>query len=652
MRRTAGRRRLRRQTGLRIGLCLQASAVPLTDDETLDRLHDLVVQVSVVKDDTLPLGALLDELEAWLQDDRQWHRGGHQHWRSLLDDVVSAIGAVVRLTAGVDQEALAELQGRIRRLKVAFKKEEGAEEVVRRQLVRVATDLRSQVTADSLIESAWRRAIEWARSGKHDAAAAVQAIHDLAAMRGQDAKHTFDRLKAVLADSGPEIAYLRGESRPEDLYAPAGTDATERLELAVSVVRGPAEQATGVVWLEFLQAHLWYPYTLELGPVTLYEAGYLRSLLAGASDDARLPADLLGKGSGALDTIWFGAHESAVHSDEEPNSVYVRLELSAMPRTRLLSEARSIAEFLAAYASLRAGHDAGWVLGESHLVRGWIQTSSAETLNADAWRLEENRDTTAYYLACRSAALGTHIPFPGNRLREAGNLLVWQRRAAANDSRAQIVFHDRVIEQVCGWAGLSNPERFVSEWLKPTWVYSRLWNDVFATCLNTTDRLPDTARDIVNRIRVGHERPPHAPPNFRSAVNLKIFLEELDDLVRLSASSPLRQLIALQTKLASRTAMDQWITDLENSFDRKTAVLRRTRNSLVHGGPFTPRTVEYASDIAIGLSSHALRPAVDFMLDDQDPVDAFLDRRDTMLKTATDLRRGVPAAKALFSRAE
>lgn len=626
--------------------------MPLTDDEVLDRLRDLLAQGSDATTDSLPLGALLDELDGWLEDDRQWHRGGHQHWRSLLDDLTSAISAVLRLSAGEEQEALGELQERSKRLRGTFRKDENAEEVVRRQLLRFASELRVALTSDSLIESAWRRAVAWVQSGKSDVEAAIRVMHDLADMRGQDAKHTFDRLLAVLADSGPEIAQLRGEPWPEDPHAPAGADKAQRLELAVGVVRGPAAQATGVVWLEFLQAHLWYPYTLELGSVTLYEASYLRSLLAQSPDDSRLPADLLGKGPSAVDTIWFKAYEEAMHGDDEPNSVYVRLELSQMPRTRLLSEARSIAGFLAAYASLYAGEQIGWVLGESHLVRGWIQTSSATSLNAYEWRLEENRDATAYYLARRSEALSSHIPLPNNRLKEAGNLLVWYGRAAASDSRAQIVFHNRVIEQVCGWAGMSNPERFVSEWLKPTWVYSRIWDEVLVTCLNTLDRLPETARDAVQRVREGPLRRDHSPPNFRSAVNLKVFLQELDAIADLSTSSPIRQLVGLQAKLASRTAVDHWIRNLEDSFDRKTAVLRRTRNALMHGGPFTPRTVEYASGMAMGLSSHALMPAVDFMLDDKDPVDAFLARRDSTLKTAADLRRGVRAVEAMFSGAE
>ena len=50
----------------------------------------------------------------------------------------------------------------------------------------------------------------------------------------------------------------------------------------------------------------------------------------------------------------------------------------------------------------------------------------------------------------------------------------------------------------------------------------------------------------------------------------------------------------------------------------------------------------------MGLSNHALTPAVDFMLDDRDLMDAFLDQRDSALRVASELRAGAPAAQALF----
>jgi hypothetical protein len=624
----------------------------LTDDDVVDRISHCVADVASSDPDPLPVGALLEELEAWLDDDRQWARGGHQHWRALLGDLSDAIAFLEKLATGADQMALAEIRARVRQLRGDFSKGKEPEEVVRRQLKRTASALRQRLAADSIIESAWRRSVAWTRSEDRDLRSAIQAIHDLADIRGQDAKDTFSRLNQVLADSGFEIARLRGEAIPEDLHARAGVDPATKLDLGGRMVVGTPAHATGVVWLEFLQAHLWQPFTLELGTrAKLYEADFLRSLMTGNPRDARLPDDLQATDERpTVDSVWFGTYRDSSPEDANPSSVYMRLELSEMPRTRLLSEARAIADFLTGYASLFDSNEASWVLSESHLVRGWVQSSSATSTNTDAWRSEEHRDVTSYHLARRAEAIAANIPFPSNQLREAGNLLVWRRQAASSDARAQIVFHDRVIEQVCGWAGLASPERFVADWLRPMWVETQIRHVVVSAYQSARDQLPDTARGLVRKIETESSRPPYTPPSFRGGINLKVFLEHLDELAELSAAGPWRsrQLLDLQARLGSKPAVGEWIEGIEERFDRKAAVLKRTRNALVHGGPYTPRAVAYASDIAMGLSNHALTPAVDFMLDGRDPLDAFLDQRDFALRVASSLRSGVPATEALF----
>jgi hypothetical protein len=175
-------------------------------------------------------------------------------------------------------------------------------------------------------------------------------------------------------------------------------------------------------------------------------------------------------------------------------------------------------------------------------------------------------------------------------------------------------------------------------------------SSVVVAYLNARDRLPGTARALASELEVGPRRPDHASPNFQAGFNVRLFLEHLDELVQLSSGSPWlpRQLVDLQARLASRESVSDWIAAFEKEFDRKIAVLRRTRNALVHGGPFTPRAVSYASDIAMDLTNHALTPAVDFMLDDSDPIDAFLDQRDLNLRIAGELRAGTPAKEALF----
>jgi hypothetical protein len=294
----------------------------VTDEEVLDRIGELIAEASRREPDPLPAGALIEEVEAWLDDDRQWSRGGQHHWRSLLSDLVDAVAFLESLTTGADQRELKALREAIKRLRGDFSRGEGSEAVVRRQLKRTVASLRQCLSGDSLIESAWQRAVAWARAEDRALELAIPAIHDLADIRGQDAKDTFSRLNRVLADSAVEISRLRDELPPDDVHGRAGEDAAGRLELGGKVVVGPPAHATGVVWLEFLQAHLWHPYVLELGAqATLYEASYVRSLLQSTPRDPRLPDDLIAKDDDAnFDSVWFGAYREESPDAARPNS--------------------------------------------------------------------------------------------------------------------------------------------------------------------------------------------------------------------------------------------------------------------------------------------------------------------------------------------
>src|ERR1035437_5482318 len=87
-------------------------------------------------------------------------------------------------------------------------------------------------------------------------------------------------------------------------------------------------------------------------------------------------------------------------------------------------------------------------------------------------------DVTAMELARHAEALGRHLPLRTTELCMAGRLLVWLRQAGASDNPAQVVLCDRVIERVCGWAGIAKPWRFTEDSLKPEWIYNRIRNSI------------------------------------------------------------------------------------------------------------------------------------------------------------------------------
>jgi hypothetical protein len=329
--------------------------------------------------------------------------------------------------------------------------------------------------------------------------------------------------------------------------------------------------------------------------------------------------------------------------------VFLRLSLPAAPRRQLLAQAREIAEFLPAFGDLAAENHDLWTLGESHLVRGWQQHTTYEPVNPDLARNRFGRDTTALHLSRNAEALGRHIPFKSDRFETAGRLLVWLRQTSGSDNPAQVVLCDRVIEQISDWAGVSQWHRFVSDFIRPAWIFGRIRNLILDAYLGL-GHPPQAARAMPNGIALVEPPPAHSPSSYRPSINLKRIVESLDELLALpdpywGTTEPLNQ---LQTRLIDRTAVSRWLDELGAEFDRRNSALRRNRNALMHGGPYVRPAVDHVSQFALALAYHAVTPAVEMMLADKDLVDGFLDDRQHLASAEALLRAGTPPAQALF----
>jgi hypothetical protein len=390
---------------------------------------------------------------------------------------------------------------------------------------------------------------------------------------------------------------------------------------------------------------------LELGQrAVLYQGDFLLALLDDAPDDPRLPDDLRSPTHPQIDRGWFDRPlESRSGSAPDDMYVYLRLSLPSAPRRQLLAEAREIAEFLPALGDLAAENHDLWTLGESHLVRGWQQHTAYEPVNPDLARARFPVDGTALHLFRNAEAVGAHIPFPSDRLQTAGRLLVWLRQASGSQNPAQVVLCDRVIEQVGDWAGVSQPHRFVSEFIRPARIYQQIRSQILNSYLNI--RLsPQTTVSVPNGIVIEEVRPPHSPRSYRPSINLKRVVESLDELIAVADrhGGTAEAFDQLRARLADKTAVTRWLDELGNEFDRRNAALRRNRNALMHGGPLVRPSIDHVSQFALALACHAITPALELMLADKDLIDGFLDQQQHLASAWALLRAGKPASEALF----
>ena len=606
----------------------------------------------------LQFSQVLAELTAWLEDDRQWRQGQPQHWKALLDDLSNRLALLSSLGEGEVQRRLDEIRAELRVLRSGFRGGEDApDDSLRRRLVRLGESARAVALAPDLLRSAWRRIAVWATDEQERADQGIGALRDLADLHGHDSNALLKQVRDVLNDVARTIASVRDEPLPDSLTRREGLPASDRLALTELLLVRSAPRRSTVVWLEYLQAELRWPPTLELGPsVTLYRESFLRSIIHQAPQDERVPAELRDLNATGL-PIWLDAYDrdEAVRGDYtirgDPR-VYLRVELAEMPDAHLLGAARETAEFLTGFASLYTHNHDIWLLSQSHHISGVLSSTHAFTFDEDKALTARRQDMTAFHLAHHADALGRHLPLRDPQLKTAARLLVWLRRADANDDPARLVLCERVIEQVSGWAGIARPARFVVELLKPMWMYQQIRRAFEGGYWNfwQANRGEHPLRD---RIETEGGTLPHGTGDELPSINLRSVVE---NLVELAAAVPIGsdarvQLNRLVHRAADAQTLGAWLEELSTEFDRRNARLRRTRNALMHGGPIVTGTVEDVGRFAVTLAYSALGEAIEMLLDSQDLIDGFLDRQQHLLSCFEQLRSGTPPSEALFRAA-
>ena len=486
--------------------------------------------------------------------------------------------------------------------------------------------MRTDVLTKELMSTAWRRLIDWFASDSDRVEPGIQALRDLIEMHGHVADDLLRSVDGVLSDNATYIAFARGERPPDDRRATAGESARARLDLSDKLLERAATEASGVVWLEYQRARLWTPGVLALGKAaTLFDADLLRGLLEHNPDDPRIPEDLRESPESDYSRLWF-RNESPDDDPAEPR-VFLRLKFQPMAIPRISALARETAEFLVALGDPDSSTPDLWVLGDSHMVRGWQQSHSAPTVKARLADREFRRDATALRLAQYADDLARHLPLQTHQLRSAARLLVWLRQAGASGAPAKVVLCDRVVEQVSGWAGVAQLTRFTDEYLKPAWMYGQMRSEVLRSFWHLRDS-PLGANVLPEATEPLGIRPPHAPPNYWPSTNLKVILENLDRLIAVApGTGPSQALERLRERLDELKAADAWLGELAATFEAQNKRLRRTRNALVHGGPLATDTVEHVSDFSLTLAHLAAGPAIDLLLADRDLVEGFLDHR-------------------------
>lgn len=592
----------------------------------------------------LSLPDAIDELSRWLDDERQWARTAPHNWTSLLDDAIegiSAFGPEVR--EATEARRLCDQLKQCRAL--LNEKETSSDAALRQRLRRLVDTIREQFRRPEVLLAAWDSLTHRVEESDTAERSARQLLA-LAAWVGHDSE-------ALSQALGNRLSGWRARAAKEPVPAPS-----DRLAAARDMLSESPSRAQVIVWLRFIFARV-LPGWIDIGPaVRIYRGEWLRSALEASEPHSQLPPEAT---TDAVSLQDFCQQRDDLGDERERPVAYVRIDVGNELLSRAVGVARDTAQALASLGSLNGAEPKLWRLDESHVcfVDGKHCGSSAGPPVAEGATFQErigvSRDRTAEGLEELADRLGAHLPVRDPSIHAAVTLLGWLREARTSPPPLRLVLFDRVVEAVCGWAGIQSTRRFVRDSLIPWWAYSRIRNTIESAgfAIAWGDGRAGVVAGFPEQA-VWQEILKHPPLEIglgeRRSFNLKGLLTETRWLIeRLPADSNAAGQIA---KLADRTANGQataaWWDELCKEALRMEARRLRTRNALVHGGPMVPATVESVAAFAEHVAGEALAACIEGRLLGDDLIDYFLDRDYRIADIRTRLKQGAKPSETLF----
>jgi len=630
------------------------------EEYAVARMSDLVYRAGPPSVPVAVLGpvAALDELRAWIGDDHQWADGRWRDWESLIGDVLpgwlSMARALTACTASAAQPALSSLE-HARQILIKDK-DKAFDYTLRRSAVTQAeSELRASLAEPAAFVAAWHDFVQAVRQRSFERERRTLAVlSSVSELQGKPWRPLSNRIWRLLGDDLDEINAIRaeiaGEAPPDPVLPPqrAHEPPAVRLRLAEQALAPPAPSGALVVWLAFVRAHV-RPIVVEVGgSVTLYEGRWLRSVLENWDESAhahdRVPNEIR-----THRDVCLGAWET---ERLEEDFALIRVVLPKGPVSAALDEARATA---AALLRLAAFYDRGrscWRDSGSYMVFvdgevDWRTLGIEGDRDDHGAALDLARDQTAVKLAELASSIGPHLPVVDPEVLAALDLLRWITEARVVWSPAALLFNDRVLEKVAGWAGCGDSLQFAIERLALAWAFSQ-----------ATTEIADAGIQAVYSIDRSGGLTPQDPLRraaFLEAIDQRGIIKQdstagdsanlanvVTEIVWLSnwqqpGSDAWVRLAALKKRVVSGPAAARWIRMLEREFADLLSRAKRHRNVIAHGGPITDSSLRTVWRFFDEVASDALNQALFGRLTGQDPAALFDARQQRLTQAVMDL---------------
>lgn len=612
---------------------------------------------SAVYPPNLSLSEATEEIDLWVQDERQWRKTRGHNWESLLLDLNDAIDATGGALAAAGFEvaairaALMECAAVLARIG-----DNSPDEDLRHRLTRQTRELRKAAADAGALGFAFDALVNAASQGDQELGAA-QVLLDLTRTAGRDPHMIASQIADLVHGKQHAVTEARKALADDDDVVSANGE----LELAASIdlarrwLGTPFQLGESVVWLAVWSARIDPEPLAAVGPrVELFDGPWIFKQMGvdAANRDATLPSELTTQVEPDLESFLLN-HQTPDYA--EPAIVFFRIAVRDCAEAEVLERARETAELLAGLATLHGAPYTVWMLSDSYLVLADGATYHGTVpgaLKGNPHKLDELdllRDRTLSILRSEADVLGSKLPATDRQLQAAGKLLGWLRDAAGAPAPARLVLTDRVIEQVSGWAGVNDRSRFTRENLQPAWAYNRIREEIVTAAIEAITAVRFSPGgdqkyfDVLNNQELGYK------PS--ESIDLAGVLRQIEWLLALLPPGypPERRLRAVRNRTVAGQATAAWWDDLARDFKRIERRANRTRNALVHGGPVASRTVDAVINFRETIARDAMAGAIYALMRDVSPVDHFIGRRDRLQRRRKQLGDGVDTPIALFT---
>ncbi len=614
-------------------------SVPLTSaDEVCDWLTR--PDSRALPAEVLSLAGGVAELGAWLGDRRPYNNQHAQGWESARDDLLAALDRLGPRTAASIGPHLTVARTSIGRLPdAAVRKAASAD------LDALSRRLKDQNVAVAALTDLFD-----AVSGLATAADTVAAYRDLfldlIELSGRDTQTMANMIAGVCDDHAIGVTAARvrvGEiDRPSRGSWPkpnvsAGLSIEDRFELAGRLVATADPRGKQVVWLAFDRAST-ESARLEIGPITFFYADWVRGNLEGGPLRGELPSELVSAD---------GLPASASDIPEGTRVVLARVDLGIGVAADAVNRARHLAEAVVGLASFRSGREF-WIpmQGYLHAVDDQLVARGSFSRALDVRDISSWNDRTDAELRNLTPQLAPILPLLGPELSEVVEALHWWQNADEHTS-AGILLNVRIIELLASRAGFSKwydlIDAMKTRWIRVTIrrVLLELLDD--ATYYVPIEALIDPASAAqIESLRAGFVT---VATSGGMTYDLDRGVGDLPTLASMYVDhySVGRRIREVAAHLSDPTSLEAWIHSLEKRWLLAQARLRRIRNAVAHGGPFTKQGVLSVADFGRQLAAWSLATALEACLNGS----PFSVQLAQSRRASDNWRAAVPAARSV-----